>query len=64
MLGIWIARLLQVFIFALFARLILDYYKTGQEILTKYYEKYNPLKIKPVVIEKMFKFELNGGPVS
>ena len=25
MLGIWIARLLQVFIFALFARLILDY---------------------------------------
>ena len=27
MLGIWIARFLQVFIFALFARLILDYFR-------------------------------------
>ena len=42
----------------------IDYYKTGQELLTKYYEKYHHQKLKPVVIEKMFKFELNGVPVS
>jgi DNA helicase-2/ATP-dependent DNA helicase PcrA len=42
----------------------IDYYRAGVDLLTNYFDKYNDLKIKPVVIEKMFKFDLNGVPVS
>ena len=36
----------------------IEYYKSGVELLTKYYNKYKDFQIKPVVIEKMFKFKL------
>jgi len=36
----------------------IEYYKSGIELLTRYYNKYKDIQIKPVVIEKMFKFRL------
>lgn len=42
----------------------IDYYKSGIELLTNYYNKYDGEKIKSVVIEKMFKFDMGGVPVS
>ncbi len=36
----------------------IEYYKAGIELLTNYYNKYNDAVIKPVVIEKMFKFRM------
>jgi DNA helicase-2/ATP-dependent DNA helicase PcrA len=36
----------------------IEYYKAGIELLTNYYNKYNGAVIKPVVIEKMFKFRM------
>lgn len=42
----------------------IEYYKSGIELLTNYYNKYNEAKIKPVVIEKMFKFRLGDIDIS
>ncbi len=37
----------------------IEYYKAGIELLTNYYNKYKNIEIKPVVIEKMFRFKLD-----
>jgi len=42
----------------------IDYYKAGANLLQNYYQKYSSSKDKHVVIEKMFRFDYEGIPVS
>ena len=42
----------------------IEYYKLGIDLLTNYYNKYNNIAIKPVVIEKMFKFKMGDIDIS